>query len=288
MMQRERVTEDIYVFNSNLYVQVTAGFVVTTEGIVLIDTLLYPEETLQIKRFIETRIKQPVIYVINTHHHADHTTGTCFFKEAQVVSHYLCRSLLDTRGRESLNRAKETAPDMASAELILPHIVFDDKMTLHLGNKTFHLEHMPGHSDDSITVWIEEDNVLFAADTVMPIPHFVDGSYQDFLESLAKLENRNFENIIQGHGEVILRGEVGQKIKSDIAYLQKLRIAVDKALASSNDPDKVKKALASIKIGACGKSHILLNGVVEQLHYQNVLALADDRHEHMLLQTEQQ
>lgn len=286
MMQRERVTEDIYVFNSNLYVQVTAGFVVTTEGIVLIDTLLYPEETLQIKRFIENRLKLPVIYIINTHHHADHTTGTCLFDDAQVVSHYLCRELLNSRGRESLARSKENAPDMANTEIVLPDIVFDDKMTLHVGNKTFHLEHMPGHSDDSIIVWVEEDNVLFAADTVMPIPHFVDGNYQDFLESLAKLEKRSFENIIQGHGEVILRGEVSQKIKSDITYLQKLRIVVDKALASSNDPDKVKKALASIKVGACGKSHILLNGAVEQLHYQNVLALADNRHEHILLQTE--
>lgn len=286
MMQRERVTEDIYVFNSNLYVQVTAGFVVTTEGIVLIDTLLYPEETLQIKRFIENRLKLPVIYIINTHHHADHTTGTCLFDDAQVVSHYLCRELLNSRGRESLARSKENAPDMANTEIVLPDIVFDDKMTLHVGNKTFHLEHMPGHSDDSIIVWVEEDNVLFAADTVMPIPHFVDGNYQDFLESLAKLEKRSFENIIQGHGEVILRGEVSQKIKSDITYLQKLRIVVDKALASSNDSDKVKKALASIKVGACGKSHILLNGAVEQLHYQNVLALADNRHEHILLQTE--
>ena len=49
MMQRERVTEDIFVFTSDLYVQVTASVVVTTEGIVVIDTLLYPEETQQIK-----------------------------------------------------------------------------------------------------------------------------------------------------------------------------------------------------------------------------------------------
>jgi cyclase len=285
MMQRERVTEDIYVFNSDLYVQVTAGLVVTSEGIVVIDTLLYPEETLQIKQFIENRLKQPVIYVINTHHHADHTTGTYFFEDAKVVSHILCRDLLDTRGRESLARAKGSSPEMANVDLVLPNIVFDDKMSLQVGNKTFHLEHMPGHSDDSIVVWVEQDNVLFAADTVMPIPYFVDGNYRNFLDSLAKLERRSFENIIQGHGEVILRGEVGQKIISDIAYLQKLRIAIDKALVSSDNPDKVEKALASIKVGACGKSHILLNGVVEQLHYQNVLTLADERREHILLQS---
>ncbi|MDQ7036542.1 MAG: hypothetical protein Q9P01_17435 [Anaerolineae bacterium] len=77
-----------------------------------------------------------------------------------------------------------------------------------------------------------------------------------------------------------------KKIKSDINYLEKLRIAVDKALVSSTTPAKIDKALASIKVGACGKSHILLNGAVEQLHYQNILALAEQRHEMILLQTE--
>ena len=137
-----------------------------------------------------------------------------------------------------------------NVDLVLPDVVFDKRMSFHLGGKTFHLEHSPGHSHDSITVWVEEDNVLFAADTVMSLPYFVDGSYTDFLESLEKLQNRNFENIIQGHGEVILRGEVNKKLNSDIDYLHRLRIAVDKALESSSEPEKVKKALASIKVGS--------------------------------------
>lgn len=286
MMQRERVTEDIFVFTSDLYVQVTAGVVITTDGIVVIDSLLYPEETQQIKYLIENRLKQPVRYVINTHHHADHTTGTSQFEGATVIAHQLCRDYLDTRGREGLARLKDTSPDMADVRLVLPDIVFDKNMSFHLGGKTFHLEHSPGHSHDSITVWVEEDNVLFAADTVMSLPYFVDGSYTDFLVSLEKLQNRGFENIIQGHGEVILRGEVNKKIKSDIDYLHRLRIAVDKALDSSTDPEKVKKALGSIKVGACGKSHILLNGAVETLHYQNVLTLGEERNHGVLMQTE--
>lgn len=286
MMQRERVTEDILVFTSDLYVQVTASIVVTTDGLVLIDTLLYPEETRQIKQYIENRLQQSVRYIINTHHHADHTTGTSLFEDATIVAHRLCREILDTRGRDSLKRLKEGSSDMSNVKLMLPDIVFDEQMSFHIGGKTFHLDHSPGHSEDSITVWVEEDNVLFAADTVMSLPYFVDGNYNDFLASLEKLQNRNFENIIQGHGEVILRGEVNKKLKSDIDYLQKLRIAVDKALESSNDPEKVKKALASIKVGACGKSHILLNGAVETLHYQNVLALSHERNEQILIQTE--
>lgn len=286
MMQRERVTEDIFVFTSDLYVQVTASVVVTTEGIVVIDTLLYPEETQQIKHLVENRLKQPVRYVINTHHHADHTTGTSQFEGATVISHQLCREYLNTRGRESLAHLKNTSSDMADTQLILPDVVFDKRMSFHLGGKTFHLEHSPGHSHDSITVWVEEDNILFAADTVMSLPYFVDGNYTDFLESLEKLQDRNFENIIQGHGEVILRGEVNKKLKSDIDYLHRLRIAVDKALESSTNPEKVQKALASIKVGACGKSHILLNGAVETLHYQNVLTLGEERSQGVLIQTE--
>jgi cyclase len=281
IMQRERVADDIYVFTSDLYAQVTAGVVVTTEGAVVIDTLAYPEETQLIKRFIEVRLGTTVRYVINTHFHADHTTGTCLFKGAHVIAHSRCRHLLDTRGRESLDRVKATSNEMRDVELRLPDIVFDGgPMNLHVGNKTLQLWATPGHSLDSIVCLIKEDRVLFAADTLMPVPHFVDGSYDDFLESLNGLKNGNFENVIQGHGEVILRGEIEEKIHGDIEYLHKLRKAVDQALTSPT-PEKL---LDSITIEDCGKSRILLNGMVEQLHRQNVMSLANQRRRELVQQ----
>jgi len=275
-MQRERVAEDIYLFTSDLYAQVTAGVVVTPEGAVVIDTLVYPEETQLIKRFVENRLGTVVRYVINTHFHADHTTGTCFFPGAKVVAHSLCRTLLDQRGRESLEQAKISAEEMQSVELVLPDVVFDKGvLNLYIGNKTLQLWNTPGHSPDSIVCLVKEDRVLFAADTLMPLPYFVDGSYDDFLASLNDLRGRNYENVIQGHGEVILRGEIEDKIQSDIDYLSKLRTAVDKALTASA-PDK---ALASIDIERCGKSRILLNGTAQQLHRKNVQTLANQRRE---------
>lgn len=277
MMQRERVTGDIFVFFSELYVQVTAGVIVTEAGVVVIDTLLYPDETQQIRRFIDERLQQPVRYVINTHHHADHTTGTCFFPEADVVSHRLCREILDTRGRDSLAHSKRTSPEMAEVELVLPGLVFDDSLILRTGDKTLHLEHMPGHSMDCIGVWVEEDNVLFAADTVMPVPYFVDGSYNAFLETLKRLDGREYEAIVQGHGDIILRGEVKSRIREDIQYLDTLQTKIDEVLAAASDTDDIRQALTSIDIESCGKSHILLNGVAVRLHEQNVLALASQR-----------
>lgn len=272
-MQRERVADDIYVFTSDLYAQVTASVVMTSEGAVLVDTLVYPEETRQIRRFVESRLGQKVIFVINTHFHADHTTGTCFFEGVRVVSHALCRKLLQERGRDSLEQAKTASDGLRDVELVLPDIVFEDgSLTLYIGNKTLEIRHTPGHSPDSIVCHVLEDRVLLAADTLMPIPYFVDGSYDDFVASLEQLRGGHYENIVQGHGEVILRGEIDEKIESDLLYLQKLRKAVDRALGTG-------ASLEKIDIEACGKSRILLNGAVQQLHRQNVLALAQQRRE---------
>ena len=44
-------------------------------------------------------------------------------------------------------------------------------------------------------------------------------------------------------GEVILRGEIEEKIESDISYLRKLRAHVDAALASRH-PDKALAAIS--------------------------------------------
>ncbi len=279
-MQRERVTENIFVFRSDQYAQVTAGVVVTTMGAVLIDTLLYPEETQKIKRFVEERIGTTVRYVINTHFHADHTTGTYLFPDAQIVSHRLCRELLDTRGRDSLKRMQASSPEFESVELVLPNIVFDDEITLTVGQTTFKLWSSPGHSPDSIACLVQDVNVLFAADTIMPIPYFVDDKFDNFVQSLERIQAQTYENIIQGHGEVILRGEVSQRIESDLLYLEKLNLAVTQAMA-----DKLENIADHITIESCGKSHILLNGLVRQLHRQNVMTLVKQREQEALLQT---
>ncbi|MCS6871485.1 MAG: MBL fold metallo-hydrolase [Anaerolineae bacterium] len=269
-MQRERVADDIYVFTSERYAQVTAGAIVTSEGAVLVDTLLYPDETRQIKQFVEGRLGCPVRYVINTHYHADHTYGTYLFPSATVIAHVRCAELLEQRGRASLAQAQAALPELAEVRLVIPHLLLKDgTFNLTLGNKTLLLWHTPGHSPDSIVCLAREDRVLFAADTVMALPHFVDGDYNDFLNSLESLKHGNFENIVQGHGEVILRGEIDEKLRSDIAYLQALRRHVEVALTKS-DPHAY---LRSVDIEQCGKSRVLLNGAAQQLHRDNLLAL---------------
>ena len=88
-MQRERVSENVYWFQSEVYAQVTAGVITGPKWAVVIDTLPVPEETLAMKSFIEEHLEVPVQYIINTHYHADHTWGNCFFPGATIISHVL-------------------------------------------------------------------------------------------------------------------------------------------------------------------------------------------------------
>lgn len=269
-MQRERVADDIYVFTSELYAQVTAGAVVTAEGAILIDTLVFPEEARAIKNFLENRLSCPVRYVINTHYHADHTYGTGFFENAQVVAHARCFDLLDTRGREGLVTAQHSSYELRDVNIVLPHMVFESgTMSVHLGNKTVELRHSPGHSPDSIVVLVKEDRVLFAADTLMPVPYFVDGSYDDFVHSLESLKGGGYENVVQGHGEVVLRGEVDDIIQDNLDYLAIIRGHVEHVINNGLSPE----LLDDITIESCGKSRIPLNGLVQDLHNANLHAL---------------
>lgn len=267
-MQSERLTEEIILFHSDKYAQVTAGVLLTSAGAVLIDTLLYPEESQRIRRYVEKALGYQFAYVINTHFHADHSTGTCFFPGAQVISHRLCRDLLDTRGREALQQLQESDPDFAGVSIVLPSIVFDDKLRLCLGDTAISMWSSPGHSPDSIVCLVEEAGVLFAADTLMPLPYFVDGDPDDFKRSLNQLRSAAYEFIVQGHGGIILPGEIAEKIDSDLAYLQRLEAAVE-AYIGLDAADAAER----ISPQACGKSHVLLNGLVGQLHRQNVGAM---------------
>jgi len=269
-MQRERITDHIFVFRSDLYAQVTAGLVLTADGAVLIDTLLYPEETLRIRRYIEQGLKSRVRFVINTHYHADHSTGSCFFPEAEVVAHQRCRQLLKERGHESLRRMQATGGDFDAVHVVLPTRTFEDTMLLELGGCRFELRHSPGHSPDSITCCVDDDT-LFAADTLMPVPYFVDGNLEQLADSLRALVAEEYEHLVQGHGEVILRGEAPAKISSDLDYLQRLHEGVRSGLQRGDEDIEERLSLSD-----CGKSFDQLQGIIEQLHRQNIQSLVNE------------
>lgn len=271
-MLRERVAADIYVFRSEMYLQVTAGVIVTEEGAVVVDTLPFPQETARLRDFALRRCPQGIRYVITTHAHADHTHGSYLFTGAQIISHRRAREFLTKYGEQSLLQAKNQTPELSHVQLRLPEITFDNMLILRLGGKTITLRHSPGHSPDVITVRVREDKVLFASDTILPVP-YIDfpggGSIDDLRRSLRNIEISGLENVVQGHGEVLLRGEIRSTIVSSLKYLDCIEHAVDQHIRNSAPVE----TLLRTSIEQCGRSRIPLNGMVQKLHQANLYYL---------------
>jgi glyoxylase-like metal-dependent hydrolase (beta-lactamase superfamily II) len=269
---RERVSNNIYVFTSEVYAQVTAGAVVTQEGTILIDTLPFPTESREMAAFLERANRSGVRYVILTHYHADHTYGSYLFPQADVVAHADCLKLLTKNGEPALQAAQAEEPELEEVTIRLPNITFDEgEISLQLGGRVMHLIHTPGHTQGSIMVYIEDDRVLFASDTVMPVPAIADGDPDVLRESLKKVVELPIENLVQGHGEVILRGEVEVVVNASLKYLD----AIEKRVAKAIKNNKGKESLLKIDIESCGLSRIPLNGLVQQIHIANMMTLYD-------------
>jgi glyoxylase-like metal-dependent hydrolase (beta-lactamase superfamily II) len=272
-MRRERIAEDIFVFTSDLYAQVTAGAVLTDEGAIVIDTLPFPEETAELKTFVRRHSQNGVRYVINTHHHADHVYGNYLFPEAEILSHERCRKALLRHGQQRLDEAKAQVPALAAVRLCIPEVVFDrGELVVHLGGRSLYMMLTPGHTDDSISVLVKEDKVLFAADTMMPVPYVVFGDVEEMVDSLNFIGGMAIDSIVQGHGEVLLRGEIPRAVESSLQYLETIQEKV-RAVVKSGEP---RESLRRIGIEACGKSRIPLNGLVQQLHLTNLMHLYDE------------
>jgi glyoxylase-like metal-dependent hydrolase (beta-lactamase superfamily II) len=269
-MRRERVSDDIYIFTSDLYAQVTASAVVTRQGIIVIDTLPFPEETRAMIDFLMGLGRGEIFYLINTHWHGDHTYGNYLFEGVQLVGHQQCADNLLELGAVALEESKETSPELEEVGLRVPDITFEQgDMLLHLGGKSLQLVLTPGHTSDSTVVYVKEDKVLLAADTIMPLPYFVWGDREDFIVSLDKVLDFNMESVVQGHGEVLLRGEIRDAVQSSVRYLEVIYKKVKRVIESGGGIE----ALSRIDIESCGKSRIPLNGLVQDLHEANLFAL---------------
>src|SRR5512144_34845 len=235
-MHRERVSENVFWFQSEVYALVTAGVVAGPQWAVVIDTLALPDETLGMREFIEHELGVPVRYVINTHYHADHAWGNCFFPGATVIAHARCRDLLMERGIPSLEAARKQNPSLRQVKIVLPHITFHSgELTLRVGKKNLTILPAPGHSEDGIAV-------------------LVDGDLDDIAASIKRIGRMGLENIVQGHGDIILRGEIDNAVKENLAYIANIeRFAKAAARRKSSDD-----LLDSAGLEESGKSRVYL------------------------------
>ena len=171
---------------------------------------------------------------------------------------------------EALEKAQKQDALFMKTKIVLPHITLESgAINLRVGKKSIKIFTTSGNSPDGISVFVREDRILFAGDTFLPLPVFIEGDVDQLMETVESYKDLGLENIVQGHGEVILRGEIDGAIDSNMQYLQELKKVVAAAMKKK---DPLKK-LEEVTVESCGKSRVLLGGLVEELHRRNLMFL---------------
>jgi cyclase len=182
------------------------GFVMTSDGIVLIDTPHKPSDALKLRAEIERRGR--LRYIINTEPHGDHWTGNAFF-DVPVIAHEGVRSrILGTDLLAHVARVASFGPEeprlLDGYRPNVPVITFEREMTLHVGHHAFRMIHMPGHTPYQAAVIVADEGVVFTSDNVFCKVHtwIQEGDPQLWLLALDSLRGLPEDTFVPGHGPV--------------------------------------------------------------------------------------
>jgi len=243
-----KIKDGIYVYvgtnlNSN------CGIVLTQEGVVLIDSGHNPTDSRAILEAVKKLTPMPVRFLIDTEPHNDHTTGHFVFSPpATVIAHEgATASMKQGYSPERNQKLMAQSPEMRAAfegfRLVLPHIEYRDKMTLHVGERAFELLYLKGvHSEADTAVWLPKERVLFSASGIVVnqfniLRPFV--TIPDILSAAKMMKSLNPEHVIPGHG---IPGTV--KIFEDTEkYYALLMERVGKMVKDGKSLDDIKKEL---------------------------------------------
>jgi cyclase len=205
----QRVAPNVYV--ETVWSGINVGAVITSEGIILVDTPLIPAEARLWRENLSTVSDQPIIYVINTDFHPDRVVGNCWFN-APVIAHEGVWEKACTYGngfRQQLidslaDKYPPAVREMVTWKMVLPQLTFTARLTLYKGDQAVELIHVGGATPASGLVYLPEARVVFTGDTVVHGMHplGVQANSKQWLKALNTIRKMRVERIVPGRGPV--------------------------------------------------------------------------------------
>jgi glyoxylase-like metal-dependent hydrolase (beta-lactamase superfamily II) len=185
-----------------------AGFVVTSDGVVVFDALGTPSLAAKLVQNIKKVTNQPIKKVIVSHFHADHIYGLQVFEElgAEIIAPYGAQKYISSEAaKERLEERQFSLEPWVNEDthLVLPDTTVSKSTEFTLGGLTFTLNFMgKAHSDGDLTMLVEPDKVLFSGDIIFQgrIPFVGSADSKKWLETLTKLETGGLAALVPGHG----------------------------------------------------------------------------------------
>ncbi|NOQ63010.1 MAG: quinoprotein relay system zinc metallohydrolase 2 [Methyloprofundus sp.] len=203
------------------------GFIVGEKCVAVVDTGGTPAQGQALKAAIKKVTQVPICYVINTHGHPDHIFGNRAFsgiKNIQFIGHHKLARAMVERGAFYIQRSEEQiAVKLTAKDVIVPTKSVKKTLKLDLGGRVLSLTAYPtAHTDNDLTVFDSKTETIWLSDLLflghLPV---LDGSLNGWLSVLGKLEKRQFDVVIPGHGQIVRDWPASlQPEKQYLQYLQ--------------------------------------------------------------------
>ncbi|MBS1218210.1 MAG: beta-lactamase protein [Proteobacteria bacterium] len=278
-----RVSDNIYALigdlgqrsPANLGHNMTSGFIVADEGVVVIDTGGSRANAEAIHAAIRKVTAKKIIYAINTGGQDHRWFGNDYFRRqgAKIVAAESTARDMRTRGAEQVERIKPLLGEkFAGTQLVYPDATFAQRMTLPAKGITIELIHTGGaHTPGDLLVWLPQSSVVFAGDTVFAerLLGILPDSAGRWIKSLEYLRDTLQPRIVvPGHGRVT---DMQQALRDSHDYLVFLRSAVTKRFADGAfDPVEASQNLDQSRFS------YLKNYEDLGLRSRNALAVAEE------------
>ena len=188
-----------------------AGFIVTGEGVVVIDALGSPALANALIAEVSRVTRQPIRALIVTHFHADHIYGLQAFKAlgATILAHPAGKEYLqsDTAQRRLEASRQEMSPWVNEGTRLVAadHWLDGEENTLRMGGLDLVIRHVgPAHTAEDLVVFLPQRAVLFAGDLVFRgrIPFVGQADSRQWIASLSRLIEFKPALLVPGHGPV--------------------------------------------------------------------------------------
>jgi cyclase len=172
------------------------GVRVTSEGVILIDDK-FPQNFVEIQELVGTVSNQPVRYVLNTHHHGDHSGGNVeYINIAEIIAHQ--------NARDNMVRGDQDAP---------PRVVFTDQTAVYLGGIEVRAFYMGrGHTNGDAVIYFPDLRTVHGGDLLHGTAPFIDygngGSSEGWVSTMNNILALDFDTAIPGHGAIMDRSDV--------------------------------------------------------------------------------
>lgn len=212
-----------------------AGFVVTSNGVVVFDALASPPLAQKMVGLIRQITKQPIKLVIVSHYHADHYYGLQVFKAlgANIWAHKNAQGVTTSEGaKQRFEQRKEALFPWVDdkTKLLQPDRYLTGDSHFDMGGLHFVLRYVgPAHSNEDLVMLVKQDGVLYAGDLVFRgrIPFVGDADAGAWVVALDKLLAMKPRVLVPGHGPVSISPRNDLMFTRD--YLKYLRTSMSKA-----------------------------------------------------------